>query len=415
MTVHFALPKILTRAPVPGVRAFAFLAGIEAVVRGMVLSVYPLMMYRAYGDAAVVSQYYFVVGLLSLITALLVPLATRWVPRRWVYSFGVSLYLVGAGLAVWGGSLTVLALLCHAMATATAFVCFNAYVLDNITKSDLGRLESLRMFYGGIGWTVGPMLGVWLLQFWQGAPFLMSGAAACLMLGSFWFLRMGNGRVIARARVASPNPFAYLMRFFAQPRLVAGWAFAVLRSCGWWVYIVYVSIFAVEAGLGEKVGGVTTSLANMTLFLSPLMLRWIQGRSVRVAVRTGFMACALCFTAGTLFSPLPWLTVAVLMLGAFFLVLLDICGGLPFLMSVKPSERTEMSAVYSSFRDVSGIVTPGVAWIVLQFAPVAAIFVACGLGLFCAWYLARNLHPQLGLSGAERARLRMGPPIGPGL
>ena len=39
MTVHFALPKILTRAPVPGVRAFAFLAGIEAVVRGMVLSV----------------------------------------------------------------------------------------------------------------------------------------------------------------------------------------------------------------------------------------------------------------------------------------------------------------------------------------------------------------------------------------
>ena len=77
MTVHFALPKILTRAPVPGVRAFAFLAGIEAVVRGIVLSVYPLMMYRAYGDAAVVSQFYFGVGLLSLVTALLVPLATR--------------------------------------------------------------------------------------------------------------------------------------------------------------------------------------------------------------------------------------------------------------------------------------------------------------------------------------------------
>ena len=31
---------------------------------------------------------------------------------------------------------------------------------------------------------------------------------------------------------------------------------------------------------------------------------------------------------------------------------------MPFLMAVKPSERTEMSAVYSSFRDVSGILTP---------------------------------------------------------
>jgi MFS transporter, ACDE family, multidrug resistance protein len=28
-------------------------------------------------------------------------------------------------------------------------------------------------------------------------------------------------------------------------------------------------------------------------------------------------------------------------------------------MAVKPSERTEMAAVYSSFRDVSGILTPG--------------------------------------------------------
>lgn len=39
----------------------------------------------------------------------------------------------------------------------------------------------------------------------------------------------------------------------------------------------------------------------------------------------------------------------MLVTGSLFLVLLDICGGLPFLMSVKPSQRTEMSAVYSSF------------------------------------------------------------------
>ena len=36
-------------------------------------------------------------------------------------------------------------------------------------------------------------------------------------------------------------------------------------------------------------------------------------------------------------------------------------GGLPFLLAVKPLQRTEMSAIYSSFRDVSGMVTPGVA------------------------------------------------------
>ena len=64
-------------------------------------------------------------------------------------------------------------------------------------------------------------------------------------------------------------------------------------------------------------------------------------------------------------SPLPWVAVILLFAGSFSLVLLDVAGGLPFMMAVKPSERTEMAAVYSSFRDVSGILTPGAAWLVL--------------------------------------------------
>ena len=69
---------------------------------------------------------------------------------------------------------------------------------------------------------------------------------------------------------------------------------------------------------------------------------------------------------------------------------------LPFLMAVKPSERTEMAAVYSSFRDVSGIVTPAVAGMVLAVAPVAAVFAACGGAMWIAYTVAGSLHPRLG-------------------
>ena len=48
-------------------------------------------------------------------------------------------------------------------------------------------------------------------------------------------------------------------------------------------------------------------------------------------------------------------------------------------MAVKPSERTEMAAVYSTFRDVSGFITPGVAWLVLLAAPVSGVFALAGL------------------------------------
>ncbi len=398
---HLHLPA---RNASPGVRSFAALSGIEAVVRGTTLSVYPVLLYRAFGDAAVVSQIYFVVGLISLTAGLMVPVLTRHVPRRWVYSLGVSLYLLSAALGIIGGPLTAAALLFNAMGAATVFVCHNAYVMDNIAKPDLSRLETLRLFYGGLGWAGGPFIGVWLLGYRAGAPFVIVALAAAAMMATFWYLRMGNGRAIARARAASPNPLAYLGRFFSQPRLIASWFFVVMRSCGWWVFIVYVGIFAVQNGMSERIGGIATSLANASLFAAPLMLRWVRRQSVRRAVQTGFLGASLCFILGTVFAPLPPAAVAVLLIGTVFLVLLDICGGLPFLMSVKPSERTEMSAVYSSFRDVSGIFTPGMAWITLQFAPVSGVFAVCGLCLFAAFLAAGRLHPELGVPGARRAR-----------
>lgn len=110
----------------------------------------------------------------------------------------------------------------------------------------------------------------------------------------------------------------------------------------------------------------------------------------------------MLFLSAGLFSVLPWATVALTMAASIFLVTLDVVGGLPFLMSVKPSERTEMSAVYSSFRDVSSILTPGAAWLVLWVAPLPGIFVAAGCGLLASWAVAGQLHPRLGTARPSR-------------
>jgi len=389
----------------PSVEDFARIGGLEAMVRGGTLSVFPLVMYRAWGSAAVVSQIYFAIGLVSLFTALMVPALARRFPRRTIYLWASGLYLAGAGLGGLGAPFTTLALLCSVMAAAISFVCFNAYVLDHVAKTDFGKLETLRLFYGGVGWVLGPALGVWLLEVAEWAPFAMVGAAAALSVLLVAKTPLGNGKAIAKVRTARrAHPLAHVQRFFAQPRLVTGWLLPVIRSCGWWFYFVYVGIFALENGLGDKVGGLASSLANMGLFMAPLMLRWMQRRSVRLAVRAGCLGGGVLFLAATLLSAWPWGTVALLVLGTVFLVLLDTCAGLPFLMSVKPSERTEMSAVYSSFRDASGILSPGIAWLVLQFFPVAAVFAVAGVALLAAWLVAGKLHPDLGVPGAERQR-----------
>ena len=254
------------------------------------------------------------------------------------------------------------------------------------------------------------MLGVWLHDHWAPAPFLLAGLFALVLRSVFWALRLGNGKQITRARGPAVNPLGYLGRFFAQPRLIAGWMFAVMRSCGWWVYVVYLPIFCVEAGLGDKVGGTALSVSNAFLFAAPAVNRWARRQGVRWSVRFAFLGCAVLMTGAALLSLLPWVTVVLVFLSSAFLVMLDVVGGLPFLMSVKPSERTEMSAVYSSFRDVSGILTPGAAVLVLFVAPLPGIFAASGLGLLASWMIAGRLHPRLGAPRPSRGgQVRVSP------
>jgi ACDE family multidrug resistance protein len=347
---------------------------------------------------------YFIAGIVALVWGLMVPWATRHVPRRWMYTVGCLLYLCAMALALTGSDRAVtLALMFNAMATATTFVCFNAYVLDYVTRTDLGRGQSLQMVYAAAPWAVGPLLGVWLRSIWAPAPFLLAGVFALVLLGTFWVLRLGNGKQIARAKRPALNPLAFLGRFFAQARLIAGWSFAVIRSCGWWVYVVYLPIFCIEAGLGDKVGGVALSMTNALLFAAPLLLRVTRRYSLRGALRVSFGLCGLLMLGAAVLSPLPWLAVVSIMGASVFLVVLDTIGGLPFLMAVKPSERTEMAAVYSSFRDVSGIATPGIAWLVLLVAPVPGIFAACAAGMGIAWATAGQLHQRLGRPRAAAA------------
>ena len=393
------IPEWLRHAPAPSVRGFATLAAFEAIARGILISVFPVAIYDALRDASVISSIYFIIGLVSLLVGLAVPFLIRFVPRRWMYAIGASGFVVGSALATMNTpEMIVLALALNSFATVVTFVCFNAYVLDYIARIELGKCETLRMFYSALGWTIGPVLGVWLWGIYKPLPYIVSAVSAFVMLAVFSYMRLGNGKLITRARRAQPNPAAFVGRFFQQPRLIAGWLFAVIRSCGWWAYVVYLPIFAVQNGLDEKLGGALLSITNGALFLSPIMLRWMQANSVRYAVRTGFLAVSLLFVGAGLMAHLPLLTVGMLFVGSLFLILLDISAGLPFLMAVKPSERTEMSAIYSSYRDVSGIATPGVAWLVLLVAPISGIFLASGIASLIAFAIAGRLHPRLGES-----------------
>ncbi|MGV3664792.1 MAG: tetratricopeptide repeat protein [Leptospira bouyouniensis] len=65
------IPIFLKHTPTPRAESFALLAGLEAAVRGILISVMPLTIYDAVRDAGVVSRIYFLVGIASLLWGLL--------------------------------------------------------------------------------------------------------------------------------------------------------------------------------------------------------------------------------------------------------------------------------------------------------------------------------------------------------
>jgi ACDE family multidrug resistance protein len=389
-------PDIIHYDPVPSVKSFAMLAALESAARGILISVLPIAMYRVYADAKLVSEVYFLVGLLSFITALTVPWASRYIPRRWLFTGASSIFIVGAIIGALADTwVLAIGMSFMTLAVVVITICINAYFMDYVTRSKLSEGETLRLFYSGAAWTLGPFLGIWLMGIWRPAPFILSALAASCLLFLFWELRLGNGKAIHKAKIQPPNPFSFLNKFRKQPRLVAGWTLAVMRSSAWWVYVVYLPIYAVENGYSEQLGGVLLSASNAFLFLTPLMLKAMKGQ-VRKAIMLSFIGSGVFFLLSSLEIAGSSFAIGSLVIATLFLISLDMCGGLPFLMAVRPSERTEMSAVYSTYRDVSGVITPGTASLLLIVAPLHAMFSVTALGLFGCAYLATKLHPRLG-------------------
>lgn len=377
--------------------SFAILAACEASARAALISVYPVLMYRALGSAASVSEAYILIGLTGLACALSVPLLARYIPRRWLYTLGALILISGSVLGgFFDARFVPYAVAANSVGLVILAVCFNAYVMDYVERASMGRNESRRLLFSGIPWSVGPFLGVVLMDWHPQIPFLISIVACVVMLGFFWHLRLGDGKVITKARRPPTNPLRYIPRFFRQPTLVAGWFYATMRSVGWSIYIIYLPIYAVKSGLSDQIGGLALSISNGFLFSTPIMLGFLLKTSVRSAIIAGFAGSGVLFVGATLISASAWPAVGMLVAATLFLILLDVCASLPFLLTVKPSERTEMAAVYSTFRDVASVGSPAFARLVLVFAPVQGVFAAIGVVLIGCALIARRTHPGLG-------------------
>src|SRR5687768_5878089 len=277
----------------PGPLVLALLYAFEALSRSLLLTIIPLQAYALLQDAGKVSALYTAVGLIGMGSSFAIPALIRWTARRHVYRLGGLMMILSAALiatATLGGQAG--GMLARIFGVACLNVTFNLYLTDIVGRRDLVKAEPLRLAFAAGAWSIGPFLGVWMQGRWGLAAAAASAACAVLMILYFTHLRLGE-RVPRVAQLPPVTPWPAIRPFLAQPRLRLGWVIPFGRSCWWSVLFTYGPIAMVAGGAGESAGAALASLANLLLFLSPLLGRLGARLGLRTAIFLSFLGlCA---------------------------------------------------------------------------------------------------------------------------
>lgn len=371
-------------------RDLARLGGLEGLARSMIVTVLPLAALDALGSKAAVSTAYFAGSCLALIATLNVGRFESWLPRRWVVTFA----LAGAVLA------NVLAITAHGrvVALAVAFVNTEAaifavlislFIMDYIGKRELARNESRRMVHNGAAWMVGPLVSITLyteVAAWT--PFASSAVVTIVAIAYFWVVRLGPNPAVAAPKSVAPSPLANIPRYFRQRYLRIAYCITLARGVFWAALFVYCPLYILEADLPQKLTGGIVSIVAALLLLSPLVLKVVDRTSTRAVIIGGFSLIAASMAMLAALGDARPVGLVFWITGAWGASWLDVVGNIPFMRTVKPRERTAMTTVFSSWRETSSIVAPGLGVVVLSIGDFRVYYAVVGmLALVTAGYV----------------------------
>ena len=357
------------------------LAGVEGLARAMLVGIVPLIALDVFGSKDVIASVYFASTLFTLLFTLNLPVLERLLKRRGLVTLS-GLLLMTAVIFYWSQRVSLFAAgIAFQGAGASMFsVCISLYVMNYIGKSDFTKAESRRMIYMGAAWMVGPTLGGWLFDRELGNfIYLISFSASAAMLAYFWWLRFRDDEVISSAKKPPANPIKSIVRYWQQPMLRIAYLVTLSRACFWVALFVYGPIYVIEADLPAWLGGLLLSGASGLLFLSPIIRNFADRFGTRQVVISCYILIGVSLVALGIIGEAKPIGILFFITGAIGGATIDVLGNIPFMRMVKPRERGAMTTVFTTWREVSSLVTQAFVFLTLLIAPFWVFYFALAL------------------------------------
>ena len=376
--------------------AFAGLFFFATFSRAVLVSVLPLQAHELLGNAQAVSALYFFAALLGIATSISVPVLLHRLGASITFYVGIVAMLVSVSLLGSGAPLLFAGgIAIHFMSIAVMDVPLNAYILNETPRRQLSRFEPLRILYTVFAFAVGPWLGVYLeSRVDQMLPFALAGVAA--LSSVFYFRWLGLHKVEFRQDSARPvNPLRHVSRFAVQPRMRLAWTLALARAAWWMTFVIYTPIYAKISGLGELAGAATVSIGTAWVLSVTWWGRMGRRFGLRRLFTAGFLATSVLSVLVGLCAGSPWVALTLLVWNALAATALDGAGNVPFLRSVRSFERSEMTGVYLTYRDIAQLGAPGLFALLLGVFQLPVVFFAAGGWMLGAVFLSRYIPRRM--------------------
>ncbi len=385
------LARLLNVHDIPLALTLAVMSGVLILALAIPFTVIPLLALDLLGDAQKVSEFYLVAGVVGLAGALVVPMMIDRMGRRWS-SIASTACIVAAAVmmptrAVWA---LYLGTILYTFGFLAIDIAINVAIMERIPRQAFVRFEAVRMACLGAGFTLGPWLGVFITDrvgLWS--PFFLM---AVLTAGVCAYVLVK--RLVVDTRVlggAHSNPLRFIPRFLRQSRLRLAYLLALFRSSWWNIFFIYAPIYCVENGFSDEDAGLVVSMGAAAVMLTPLWGRMVGSMGMRRFLALGYVTTGIAALVMAVFSGMPTVGVALLLVACLCASWLDAVGNAVFVRAVRPHERAEMMSLYTTYRDVGRVLPQSAFSVILLFFPLPAVFVFAGAGMLAATWFTRYI------------------------
>lgn len=386
-------PVRIAQERTPSGLTLAGIYGLDNISRAVISSVIAINGLEIFGNAYGLSVSLFISSLICIPIILSVGFLITIFSRKILFSISCFFALFSVPLFLQNTPEGFILANIFRMSTAgIIMMCISLYTMDFISKEQLANAESRKIFMAGGAYVIFPGIGTWTyVNVGPEAPFLLSGIFILFLGLVFWVLRIKEAGKIEKPKSGYLSVRKNLLVYFRNPHMRIAYLIAVTRSSAWVVFFIYAPVYLINLGVDTQYVGFVMGAIISILFFSSYFAQLATYLGIRKSIFYSFLISGICFFLIGIIPTNIFLGIILLVLATLGIDMLDIIGNIPFMRMVTPRVRTEMTTVFSTWRELSLALTPGLSALILTIASMSGIFAILGVTLIVVAFSTKKM------------------------